>query len=141
MQDLGLALVDDFGKTVTVFLQRENDGDYWATTRKQNSDSGYTLFANGSAVKQTWKNGELITGYKCGTWTAKPVEPRRFLGSEIGPAIVEAFDRIPEGREIVEVKAGENMTIEVILAPQEIDVTAEFITYWWDGERWNEYPA
>jgi hypothetical protein len=60
----------DTGRKMTVVIQRTDDksGDHWATKTERNHDRGYTLFANGSAVRQEWRNGELISGAKIGTW-------------------------------------------------------------------------
>lgn len=66
-------------------------------------------------------------------------ELRRFLNSEIAPAIVAAVEAIPSGFEIVEFKAGENMPITATFAPEEVgleEVADPFTDHSWNGEQW-----
>jgi hypothetical protein len=56
------------GRTVTVFVQREYNGEIWATASRENSDNGYTLTASGSVFRQKYRNGELVSSVHVGTW-------------------------------------------------------------------------
>lgn len=65
---------------------------------------------------------------------------RRFLGREIGPAIVAAVEAIPDGCEIVTFKAGENLPILCAFIPENFyEGGSGFIPeYVWTGETWEE---
>ena len=62
---------------------------------------------------------------------------RTFTGSEILPSLKAALSALPEGFEITEFHAGENMQITA-LAPSIINGTIiGFETYAFDGEAWS----
>lgn len=57
------------GRIRDLFFHQEIDskGGHWATTG-ENSDRGYSLYGNGAAYRDVWKNGERITRTFLGYW-------------------------------------------------------------------------
>lgn len=60
--------IDASGRTVTAYIQREHQGWFWATTSQQNADTGWTLKANGEALREQYRDGERLSSLKVGTW-------------------------------------------------------------------------
>jgi hypothetical protein len=132
------AVITTADSSVTVVvIQREHEGWYWATSGQQNSDKGWTLKANGEARREVYRDGERISSVRVGTWKLKEPTVRKFIGSEIASAIVNAVEALDRDEQIVTFSAGENMPITAGIHREDegIDQIPEFA---WDGEHWNE---
>jgi hypothetical protein len=138
------AIVDNFGRKVEVFIQRgDGDGNYWATTGKRNSDKGYTLFHNGSAVKQEYANGELISGQKVGTWVR--VEEEGGDAPSI-PPYAERQKAWVEGRDHIDVSGNLKVAVDSSYdpAPKREGWVPRFVSVNLDGwpsghQKWVTY--
>lgn len=48
--------------------QIDSQGGHWATLSEKNSERGFSLYGNGAAYRDVWKNGERISRRFVGYW-------------------------------------------------------------------------
>lgn len=130
------------GRKITVYFQQaiDDEGGYWATTTRQNSDVGYSLYGNREAYRDKYQpNGERESRSYRGSWDYwKPTQRWQF--SSYNDGFLSEAERAIEALRLVTDEEHEVAEIHLEINGYGTALIWEnagfFNTYTFDGEKW-----